>query len=57
MERRLDREKYPEYVYPEHKPDYETAFVFLNEELMRGKAPAWAQTLTLDIEMEWETGR
>ena len=22
MERRLDREKYPEYVYPEHKPDY-----------------------------------
>lgn len=44
-------------IYPEHKPDYETAFVFLNEELMRGKAPAWAQTLTLDIEMEWETGR
>lgn len=22
MERRLDREKYPEYVYPEHKPDH-----------------------------------
>ncbi len=44
-------------IYPEHKPDYEIAFVFLNEELMRGKAPAWAQTLTLDIEMEWETGR
>lgn len=35
-------------IYPDKKPEYETAFVFLNRELMRGKAPAWAQTLTLD---------
>ena len=39
-------------IYPDQKPEYETAFVFLNEELQRGKAPAWAQTLTLDVDME-----
>lgn len=44
-------------IYPDKKPEYETAFVFLNRELMRGKAPAWAQTLTLDIDMELETVR
>lgn len=42
-------------IYPEQKPDYDTAFVFLNEELRRGGAPYWALTLTLDIEVE--TGR
>ena len=42
-------------IYPEQKPDYDTAFVFLNEELRRGRAPDWALTLTLDIEVE--TGR
>lgn len=39
-------------IYPPAKPDYETAFVFLNEELTRGKAPGWALTLTLDRELE-----
>lgn len=39
-------------IYPEQKPDYDTAFVFLNEELRKGKAPDWALTLTLDIEVE-----
>lgn len=40
-------------IYPDQKPDYDTAFVFLNEELRKGRAPAWAQTLTLDL--LWET--
>ena len=39
-------------IYPSVKPDYETAFVFLNEELTKGKAPGWALTLTLDRELE-----
>lgn len=39
-------------IYPEKKPDYDTAFVFLNEELRKGRAPDWALTLTLDIELE-----
>lgn len=39
-------------IYPERKPDYDTAFVFLNEELRKGRAPDWALTLTLDIELE-----
>lgn len=42
-------------IYPEQKPDYETAFVFLNEELRKGKAPSWALTLTLDRELETKT--
>ena len=39
-------------IYPEQKPDYDTAFVFLNEELRKGRAPDWALTLTLDAELE-----
>lgn len=39
-------------IYPEKKPDYDTAFVFLNEELRKGRAPDWALSLTLDIELE-----
>ena len=39
-------------IYPSQKPEYETAFVFLNEELRKGKAPGWALTLTLDRELE-----
>jgi len=42
-------------IYPAEKPPYETAFVFLNEELRKGKAPDWALTLTLDRELENET--
>lgn len=41
-------------IYPEQRPACDTAFVFLNEELRKGKAPDWAQTLTLDIELETE---
>lgn len=39
-------------IYPSRKPVYETAFVFLNERLRKGKAPDWALTLTLDRELE-----
>lgn len=39
-------------IYPDRKPEYDTAFVFLNEELRKGKAPDWALTLTLDRELE-----
>ena len=35
-------------IYPDQKPDYDTAFVFLNEELRKGRAPDWALTLTLE---------
>lgn len=42
-------------IYPDRKPEYETAFVFLNEELRKGKAPDWALTLTLDRELETKT--
>lgn len=35
-------------IYPEEKPDYETAFVFLNESLTKGRAPDWALSLTLE---------
>ena len=41
-------------IYPDRKPGYETAFVFLNEELRKGTAPSWAQTLTLDAGPGWE---
>ncbi len=37
-------------IYPEEKPDYETAFVFLSRALRKGKAPDWAWELTLDGE-------
>lgn len=42
-------------IYPAVKPEYETAFVFLNERLRKGKTPGWAWSLTLD--REWEDGR
>lgn len=44
-------------IYPDRKPRYETAFVFLNEELRKGDAPSWAQTLTLDAGPGWERER
>ena len=42
-------------IYPSERPEYETAFVFLNEELRKGRAPDWALTLTLDRELETGT--
>lgn len=41
-------------IYPTEKPEYETAFVFLNERLRKGTVPSWAWSLTLD--REWEDG-
>lgn len=38
-------------IYPKNRPTYDTAFVFLNEELQKGSVPPWAKTLTLDIEV------
>ena len=42
-------------IYPSERPAYDTAFVFLNEELRKGNAPDWALTLTLDRELETKT--
>lgn len=39
-------------IYPDWEPDYETAFIFLNPELKKGRPPAWAKDLTLEVEME-----
>ena len=36
-------------VYPTERPGYETAFVFLDEALKKGKPPVWAHSLTLDL--------
>lgn len=36
-------------VYPRKAPDYETAFVFLNDTLKKGKIPSWAIELNLQI--------
>ncbi|MCD8363461.1 MAG: VWA-like domain-containing protein [Lachnospiraceae bacterium] len=35
-------------VYPSEAPAYETAFVFLNQELKKGKTPDWAYDLCLE---------
>lgn len=39
-------------VYPSEPTPYETAFVFLNETMKKGKTPAWAHSLTLDLNEE-----
>ncbi len=36
-------------IYPTKAPDYETAFVFLNQELEKGNIPAWAWRLNLQM--------
>ena len=36
-------------IYPSEQPEYETAFVFLNDALKKGKPPVWAHSLTLDL--------
>lgn len=38
-------------IYPDWVPSYETAFVFLNWELKKGKTPDWAEDLTLGLEI------
>ena len=37
-------------LYPEKKPDYDTAFVFLNEDYNNPEIPAWAMKLVLERE-------
>ena len=37
-------------TYPEQKPDYDTAFVFLDEAVMDPKVPSWAMKLILEPE-------
>ena len=41
-------------VYPQEKPGYETAFVFLGKEKRRGKTPPWALELEIPFESEEE---
>ena len=37
-------------TYPERKPDYDTAFVFLDEDYQNPQVPPWAIKLVLDGE-------
>ena len=37
-------------TYPERKPDYDTAFVFLEEEYRNPEVPSWAMKLVLEQE-------
>lgn len=37
-------------TYPERKPDYDTAFVFLNEDYQNPEVPPWAMKLILEPE-------
>lgn len=41
-------------IYPEHMPEYEAMFVFLDEDERRGALPPWAIKVVLDID---EIGR
>ena len=41
-------------IYPKKAPDYETAFVFLNDSLKKGEVPSWAADLNLQISVEEE---
>ena len=37
-------------IYPDVEPAYETAFVFINQKLKKGKTPDWAYDLNLGLE-------
>ena len=39
-------------IYPDVEPVYETAFVFINQKLKKGKTPDWAYDLNLGLETE-----
>lgn len=41
-------------IYPSSAPDYETAFVFLNRGLQKGKVPSWAYKLNLNLPLSQE---
>lgn len=35
-------------IYPEHMPDYDVIFAFLNEDEMRQPVPAWAMKVIIE---------
>lgn len=39
-------------IYPGNKPDYETAFVFLNDSLKKAEVPRWALALDLHLKIK-----
>lgn len=39
-------------IYPANKPDYETAFVFLNDFLKKAEVPKWALALDLQLKIK-----
>ncbi len=41
-------------IYPRSAPAYETAFVYLNDHLNKGKAPEWVRSLNLHLDREFE---
>ncbi len=41
-------------IYPEHMPDYDVAFVFLQEDENAPKVPPWAIKIVLDEEEVWK---
>ena len=41
-------------IYPEHMPDYDVAFVFLQEDENVPKVPPWAIKIVLDEEEVWK---
>ena len=40
-------------IFPREAPDYETAFVYLNERLLKGKLPAFIRQVNLHIDREF----
>ena len=40
-------------IFPREAPDYETAFVYLNERLLKGKLPAFIRPVNLHIDREF----
>ena len=42
-------------VFPKEAPDYETAFVFLNDKLKKGELPPWITAINLGLDKEFRT--
>lgn len=42
-------------IYPREAPDYETAFVYLNDKLMKGKTPGYIKKVNLQMDRSFET--
>ena len=43
-------------IFPSAKPDFETAFIFLNRELEKRRIPSWAIRLNLELS-DFPSGR